>query len=63
MAISLGWICVCTSVRETATGGVWRSRLTARETMGSREQPRERERVCVCLCVTTRDKMHKPVTG
>jgi len=49
MAISLGWIPVCSSVMETAPGGACRSRLAARETTESRDQLRECVWGCVCL--------------
>lgn len=62
VALSLVWMCVCISVRETATGGPRRSRLTARETTRSRDWLRESTRVCVCVWQPEK-RMHKPVTG
>ena len=55
--IYLGWIHVHTSVRETATLGAWRSRLSARETPGS-EDDQERDSGHVCVYVRDNQRHH-----
>lgn len=49
---SFGCIWVCSSVRETATGGTQRSRLIARHHGVQRPTEREREWERVCMCVS-----------